>query len=51
MNTNCKYCGTKTRGTMCTHCAEKLQRIRIIKAMLLGCTINEVIEMEEKRSK
>ena len=45
----CKYCGAKiSRRTMCSHCIEKLERIRIIKAMILGCTIKEVIEREQK---
>jgi hypothetical protein len=44
----CKYCGVKTSGTMCSHCTDKLKRIRIIKAMLLGCSVEEVIAKAEQ---
>ena len=46
----CKYCGGRSySGDVCTHCADKLKRIRTIKAMLLGCTIEEVKEQEKHR--
>ena len=45
----CKYCGAKTTGKiMCSNCVEKLKRIRIIKAMLLGCSVEEVIARAEQ---
>ena len=46
----CKYCNTKiTGGTLCRNCREKLKLIRTIKAMLLGCTIEDVIRMEARK--
>lgn len=47
----CKWCGTGTNyKDECQECKEKVKRIRIIKAMLLGCTLEE-IELEATRRK
>lgn len=47
----CKWCGTGTNyKDECQCCKEKLKLIRIIKAMLLGCTLEE-IELEATRRK
>ena len=47
----CKWCGTGTNyKDECYECKEKVKRIRIIKAMLLGCTLEE-IELEATRRK
>lgn len=45
----CKYCGANTTsGMICNNCADKLKRIRTIKAMLLGCTIEDVVNMQKR---
>ena len=45
----CKYCGANTTsGMICNNCADKLKRIRTIKAMLLGCTVEDVVNMQKR---
>ena len=47
---NCKYCGSRiSGGTMCKNCRDKLWQIRTIKAMLLGCSLYKVVQIEEER--
>ena len=46
----CKYCGSKIGGgTMYGACRDKLWQIRTIKAMLLGCSLEKVILIEEEK--
>ena len=50
-NKKCIYCGadlgTKT-SRMCSRCGEKVKLIRTIKAMLLGCSYEEVRRQSNK---